>query len=432
MFRRHAKLLSTAAGAATATTPQQLTAQVLVGIGLARGFTPHWPVPLPPPVPTPSVSAERSAPLPKEARAKPVLVLDIDETLIHTYHVVSQPQQSDQAGPPRADDLGSTSELFQTPSQRQQHPEVPLINVRMVVRPHLKEFLTEVMQLFEVVFWTAGTSNYAAAVLDAIERHVLGLPRSLYHFEEVTKLVFFSRKLHALQEAKRHNPFASDAAANAAREHGDSGTSHVNFYCLSRTQTLESLHYMKYIPLLGRPLHRTVMIDDNERSFPLTPRNGIKVPFFEVNGRLIDGTSRGRWVPPSDGGAVPAPQWPDLYKEGLYTFTDIDPSVVKDMQDTALLDLLPLLRALAATPEDDITRELDHWREPDYALCDNFRDTMDPRSARRRYHLGVVLPTRQPRPIPPYKAEMLNAGFEEQAKAEMNVLQGKGLPRPRL
>ncbi|EPY36668.1 NLI-interacting factor [Strigomonas culicis] len=258
----------------------------------------------------------------------------------------------------------------------------------MVLRPHLKEFLTEVMQLFEVVFWTAAEAEYAAAVVDAIERHVLGLPRSLYHHEEIVQ--------YNLNHAAPRRV-----------------TSHANFYCLCERQSLQSFDRMKYLPLLGRPVHRTIIIDDSERSFPFTPRNAIKVPPFTVR------VHRYTCVYPSahtcaDGTATSL-LTRDLTKEGLYTITDspLGTADLRHLWDTALLDLLPLLRAVAATPEDDITRELDHWRAPNYTDCDNFSENFP---GGKNTHVGAVLPTRRATPIPPLRPHEDNAKWEPRIK----------------
>ncbi|KEG06241.1 putative PTP1-interacting protein, 39 kDa, partial [Trypanosoma grayi] len=186
--------------------------QSILAIGLRQEYPPVWTVPLPPPLP--------------RNEGKPTLVLDIDETLLHTYGM--------------------------------QAASADTVGFALFLRPHLREFLLEVMELYEIVFWTAGTASYCSAMLDALEVQVLQLPSSFYNVEEMRR----------------------DAR-------GAPSSAHVNFFALSRTQTLEEHNYMKYLPMLGRPMHRVVMVDDNVRSFPLHPRNGIKVAPFLPNDSVL-------------------------------------------------------------------------------------------------------------------------------------------------
>ena len=77
-------------------------------------------------------------------------MLDIDETLVHTF------SQSASAADERMMEYG------------------------MLVRPGLKEFLEECNELFEVVFWTAGVASYGYAVdeREAPRAHRLARARS--------------------------------------------------------------------------------------------------------------------------------------------------------------------------------------------------------------------------------------------------------------
>ena len=145
--------------------------------------------------------------------------------------------------------------------------------------------------------------------------------------------------------------------------------------CLSRNQTLQDLDYMKYLPLLGVDLASVVMVDDHERSFPLAPRNGLKITRFSPN------------VPPS---VLEDPAIRDVMIE----------------KDDTLLRLLPLLRAVARAP--DVRLELDHWRPDDYVACDDPKSTLNPLSRTRRTILGTFLYERRERAIPPlpdYRAD---------------------------
>lgn len=341
----------------------------MVGVGLHAEFPPPWPMPLPEAFP--------------RNKNKHTLVLDIDETLIHTYgmtkHVVGSMEKTD--------------------AEKALASSVGLVDYSMLVRPHLKEFLSEVNELFEVVYWTAGTASYCAAVLDAIERHVLGQEPSFYNYLEMAKV-----------------------------KSGEKSTTNANFYALSRTQTLESKHYMKYMPLLGRSLRNVLMIDDNVRSFPLTPRNGIKVPPFEMDDQLLHVFLHAANEVQKAGGD------PSKIDKRLLLFLEKGGQELKRLEeDTALLDVLPLLRAVAKVPYDgDITRELDHWRDVDYIKCDDFKETMNPLSVARTKVLGTVLKRRSEEPIPPLKSGFMNSAFLEEVQSEVKFTQMRPKERSKL
>ncbi|KAK7200809.1 PTP1-interacting protein, 39 kDa [Novymonas esmeraldas] len=342
-----------------ATAAAQQSLRSIVAVGLRQEFEPHWPLPLP-------------LPLPAHAQ-KHTLVLDIDETLIHTYGMSRHDSANDKVHDPAVQG-------------------VTLVDYHVLLRPHLKEFLDEVHQLFEVVFWTAGTASYCCAVLDALEQQVMQLPRSFYSHVELAK------------ESREAN----------------SSTNHTNFYALSRTQTLEQQGYMKYLPMLGRKMGSVIMLDDNVRSFPLTPRNGIRIGAFDPDDRVLQ-----RYMHA-------------IHRAREEKSKELESALVQSLQqgqqemarlesDRGLLDVLPVLRAVARVPAgQDVTKELDHWRDPDYMRCDDFMETMNVRSAVRQQILGVTLPTRRDTPIPAPKPAVRNSGFLESANAEMKLHHKRG------
>ncbi|EPY40619.1 NLI-interacting factor [Angomonas deanei] len=238
------------------------------------------------------------------------------------------------------------------------------------------------MKEFEVIFWTAGIAAYAACVIDGIERHVLGLPTSIYNASEIQKVV------------KGVTPT----------------TDHVNFYCLSREQTLTEVNYMKYIPLTGRPLKNSIMIDDNVRSFPLTPRNGIKIKAFEPDGREIRNNHDRTW------------------RDCINAIDVSEPDMVEAANDTELLDLIPLLTDVAeayrAKPSTSVMRQLDYWRESNYVETDNFMKCLQ---GGRIYDtiLGTVKKTKGDEPIPTPVTVPENIGFVERVKAEAAAAQSR-------
>lgn len=333
----------------------------VVAIGLRQEFEPQWPLPLPEPLPM--------------NRDKHTLVLDIDETLIHTYGMSKHDSSKDTSPDPAVKGL-------------------PLVDYYVMLRPHVKEFLDEVHKLFEVVFWTAGTASYCCAVLDALEQQVMGLQRS------------FNSHIELAREIQAKN----------------SSTSHTNFYALSRTQTLEKQGYMKYLPMLGRKMGGVVMLDDNVRSFPLTPRNGIRIAGFEPDDGILQ-----RYMFAIRRLQTEKPE--DLEPAMLECIQLGQQEIARLEEDRSLLDVLPVLRAVAQVkPGEDITKELDHWRDPDYVRCDDFMETMNQRSNVRRHILGVTLPARRATPIPPLKRGPMNNGFIESANTEMHMHHARAVP----
>nr|CCC92811.1 unnamed protein product [Trypanosoma congolense IL3000] len=324
---------------------QQL--QLLTSVGLLQEYPPLWPLPLPPQQP-----ADRN---------KPTLVLDIDETLLHTFSIRNDGPDSVRFG--------------------------------FFLRPHAKEFLSEVRELYEVVFWTAGTASYCSAMMDALEVQVLQLPRSFYNIDELRV------------EAR-----------------GGISTKHVNFYALSRNQTLQQHEYMKYLPMLGRPMDRVIMIDDNVRSFPLTPRNGVKIEPFLPDERILREYSR-VFTNKKEGSET----GDHGCEAGVASIIERGEAEMSRLQcDRALLDLLPMLRSVAKV--DNVTRELDYWRADEYVKCDNFFETMNPLSVTRQKVLGTVLPTRRDTPIPALKQHVMNHGFVEEANTAVKLQHMRNVP----
>lgn len=99
--------------------------------------------------------------LPKKADDKPTLVLDLDETLLHTYRDVN-------AGHSEPDYIIYASE------------NTNQIITAGTLRPGVKKFLKWASEIFEVVVWTAGDDDYAATVMNILDAdrqyisHVLG------------------------------------------------------------------------------------------------------------------------------------------------------------------------------------------------------------------------------------------------------------------
>jgi hypothetical protein len=276
-----------------------------------------------------------------------VLVLDIDETLVFSYKALPSPTD------PR------------------------IVHYAMLLRPHVETFLLEVEQLFDLVFWTAGTASYCAAVMAALQTAMGRAPSKCYAAQAI------------LDQTAKGAAQDSIGVAGAQRQLLKDGLlSNQDAFppwpSLSRSQTLQELDYMKYLPLLGFDAASVVMVDDHERSFPLTPRNGVKVarfaPASAVEAALL---RRKRGAGAAAGGCALLDELPVPF-------------------DDALLQLLPVLRWVAAAA--DVRRELDHWRPDDYVDCDAPLSTLNPLSRTRRRLLGTFAAARRDAPIAPHRS----------------------------
>lgn len=101
------------------------------------------------------------------------IILDLDETLVHTYEPIDQVVEPD---------------VFDDTSLKDLHPRMyqlslddsPDYLIRGIMRPYLKEFLNFCFFYFRVVVvWSAGQSKYVHAVVDTIFRD-LESPQVIY------------------------------------------------------------------------------------------------------------------------------------------------------------------------------------------------------------------------------------------------------------
>jgi hypothetical protein len=254
------------------------------------GHSPHWPIPLP----------AKELQLQGSTSRRHTLVLDVDHTLLAFC-------------------------------DRWDHEDSRLETRRVILRPHVGEFMREMHELFEVVLWTASPASHAAAMAVLLER-AAGLPPSTYYDATVPWGCF--------------DPMPSLSRADALRTRHTLVKGDANWYLLSAGQIIDSMEKLKYLPITGRDPDSVIMIDDSVRSFTLTPRSGIKISAFYGNAG-----------------------------------------------DAALLELLPLLRAVAAA--ESAVGELDHWRPDEYIECDDFKSNMNYTTNTRSCILGSVLPHRR-------------------------------------
>ena len=100
-----------------------------------------------------SVGADGGVRIGSSTRPKPssmVLVLDIDECIVHSRAAMAGDRVSD------------SSFVFETDGV---HPQL----VHVTLRPHLQEFLREVTSRYETCVFTAGQKRYASPLLDILD-----------------------------------------------------------------------------------------------------------------------------------------------------------------------------------------------------------------------------------------------------------------------
>lgn len=292
-----------------------------------------WPtVKMPIDKPLPALGNGRSA---KEApivefkagsRPKHTLVLDIDHTLVLVYEDGPSVFKSNKH-PEGFEDIEQLRELAKS------GPKFYFLNdsryMRVRTRPYLQEFLEEVSELYEVVFWTAGVAGYMAAIINALERQVLNTflcgkkSGEKPSQEEITANTsyFYDIRKNTLDLA------AGNASLDLVKDASKRARPYMNYYGYFRGQTLGG-SMLKHLPLLGGSVDNIIMMDDATRSFVYTPRNAILVkPFFG------------------------------------------------EADDTVLRDVMPMLRAVAKA--ENACRELDHWRHDDYHKLDDLDMTRE-------------------------------------------------------
>ena len=152
-----------------------------------------------------------------------IVVLDLDETLIHTTDI------TDRYSP----------NLYNPETLRDQTPEAFLIRVKGEIllcrkRPGVHQFLARASSLFDLVLYTAGEEDYATEVLKELDP---------------TCDLFLGRFFRSS--------------------------------CVQNPDTGEFLKDLKRVPRVN--LKRCVLVDNNPASFAMQPNNGILIESFYVS-----------------------------------------------------------------------------------------------------------------------------------------------------
>lgn len=196
-------------------------------------------------------------------RQRPTIVLDIDETLLHTsvepmidadaiIEVVYPTDESRGAAVATGSDSTSRYKLY------------------IRYRPYLERFLLFCLSHFEVVIFTAGKAYYAHAVLGQLQ-------------------IDFPTIAICLDGS------GADAATSAALLQRAGDESRV-IHMLHRDHcTPTNVGYTKDLHLLGRDLRRTVLVDNNKVCGVFQPYNSVHVKDF-ARRRCSEPVSEQQWV----------------------------------------------------------------------------------------------------------------------------------------
>ena len=92
--------------------------------------------------------------LPEKTSNKKTLVLDLDETLVHSVGVVDNKQGN----------ITQPDFIIQVPQKNSSH------DVHVMVRPHVEEFLERMSKRYELVIFTASISKYANPLLNIVDK----------------------------------------------------------------------------------------------------------------------------------------------------------------------------------------------------------------------------------------------------------------------
>ena len=156
---------------------------------------------------------------------KYTLVLDLDETLIHFFSSKVEIKGDPHYGYYTSDEEYGTFNNYLLNGEIEKHYEFLRIGM-FLLRPYVKQFLSELNNFYEIVIFTTGTKEYCDRVLQ-----LLDLDNNLIKY-----------RLY------KH---------------------HINLKYINTS--------VKDLSLLGRDLNKTIIIDNLEENFRLQPDNGLPI-----------------------------------------------------------------------------------------------------------------------------------------------------------
>ena len=171
------------------------------------------------------------------------LILDLDETLLHTFQYEEDLTKLDNLSSPSQGDIRSrlyTIGLQDAVTDRGVGDYVEMWGIR---RHYLEEFLKFSREYFkEVIVWTAGRRDYADNIVNSIFRG-LTRPRVIYHYGDCVEMEYRGDRYWTKPISKM----------------------------IDREQRLADL---------GISLENTFIIDDRLTTFLPNPKNGIQIPAY--------------------------------------------------------------------------------------------------------------------------------------------------------
>lgn len=121
----------------------------------------------------------------KNSRTKHCIVLDLDETLVHTFDRISNEQAEEIRRDPEYIKVRDRFYLIDISDPFTRKGEGHHLYMWGMLRPHLKEFLNFCFSYFQVVaIWTAGTKPYAKEIVSELSKHTIREPHIVYSKNE--------------------------------------------------------------------------------------------------------------------------------------------------------------------------------------------------------------------------------------------------------
>lgn len=134
-----------------------------------------------------SLYKDYSSEIPAKPMTNKCIVLDLDETLVHSYSDMESLFKLDVFGNPEM--LPIRSRLYKINMDDVVYKKGTGIETKMwgITRPHLKEFLVFCFSYFgKVIVWSAGKKKYVHAITDFIFRDVKR-PHAVYTYDDCEK-----------------------------------------------------------------------------------------------------------------------------------------------------------------------------------------------------------------------------------------------------
>jgi hypothetical protein len=323
-------------------------------------------------------SSYRSSPQTGWQISKPVVVFDLDETLVSSCLTVPD-QQAHFTAVRKHVDVSGVEHSF------------------MALRPGLIPFLAQISELAHIVFWTASSHQYGLRVLTAIQAGFA------HHFQTASRSS--SRQQAPLWDIISPPPLPSGACGRF-QFHLPRPAEWLEgkvWMLLHREHCLKELQFMKYLGHLPVPIDQVLLVDDKTRSFKLTPRSAVLCDPFSLSERIpvsLKRTISGVLSHSDDGrrGTLPllteATQFPAALQSSLTEFVAME----HESSARCLSNLCRVIRDLAdGWPR--VHESLDSWRPAGYEKL--YRFSAPTEALQQQPLVGSISTERQVKPAVP-------------------------------